>query len=258
MRGCSQLNRVSRTRSGVGRIATPGGKSQRRPRCRPPMMRRTRDLRTGARAHHDPHHAHARVARLFPLFLTFTNVCACASWLATFWGPSVPYSPNTTSSAHRSERRGNATDLTLRNRIPRSELMKRLSAAVVICRCRISRPAARAPSTTRPTWRPPTRPPAMAFPGRHHPSGHARRQRRIVPARAGHLSLPDRSLLLGHHRRHHQHPAAEWPDSEPGGPQCARRLVDHRADPHPLRRRPESGVVQRREHSRVPGHGQQH
>src|SRR5688572_24085055 len=53
------------------------------------------------------------------------------SWLATFWGPSVTYSPNTTSSAHRSERRGNATVLTLRNRFPRS-VMNRLSAAVVI------------------------------------------------------------------------------------------------------------------------------
>jgi len=43
MRGCSQLNRVSRTRSGVGRISTPAGNCNRRPRCRPPMMRRTRE-----------------------------------------------------------------------------------------------------------------------------------------------------------------------------------------------------------------------
>ena len=36
---CSQLNSVSRTRSGVGRIASTGGKWIRRPRHAPPMMR---------------------------------------------------------------------------------------------------------------------------------------------------------------------------------------------------------------------------
>ena len=52
--------------------------------------------------------------------------------LATFWGPSVPYDPNTTSSAHRSEttrecdRSDAQTDF-------RGAITKRLFAAGVIC-----------------------------------------------------------------------------------------------------------------------------
>jgi hypothetical protein len=47
-----------------------------------------------------------RGARFFPPFLDFANVFARAAWLATFWGPSVTYCPNITSSAHRSVRWG--------------------------------------------------------------------------------------------------------------------------------------------------------
>ncbi len=43
MRGPSQLNSVSRTRSGVGRTSGMSGKRQRRPRIAPPMTRMTRD-----------------------------------------------------------------------------------------------------------------------------------------------------------------------------------------------------------------------
>ena len=93
----------------------------------------SRVARSRTRVHHDPRHARARRLRLFPLFFDLRQCSApVRRWLATFWGPSVRYGPNTTSSAHRSERRGNATGLTLRNRIPRSELMKRLFAAAVI------------------------------------------------------------------------------------------------------------------------------
>lgn len=126
MRGRSQLNRVSRTRSGVGRISTPAGNCSRRPRWRPPMMRRMREFAPALRApppaslalRSTPGSARSptrRGTRLLPPFLTFANVFARAAWLATFWGPSVTYCPNITSSAHRSVRRGNATGLFFKN-----------------------------------------------------------------------------------------------------------------------------------------------
>ena len=89
IRGCSQLNRVSRTRSGVGRIVTPAGKRSRRPRCLPPMMRRTLegpdDFAGGELA---PRLASCsrELERLFAVCLSLVNA---VPWLATFWGPSV-------------------------------------------------------------------------------------------------------------------------------------------------------------------------
>ena len=70
MRGCSQLNRVSRTRSGVGRISTPAGNRSRRPRCRPAMMRRTRERAPAFRAPLTASLDRA-TTRVFPLFLGF-------------------------------------------------------------------------------------------------------------------------------------------------------------------------------------------
>ncbi len=94
MRGCSQLNRVSRTRSGVGRISTPAGNRRRRPRCRPPMMRRTREPPPRARA--PPPASSARtVARLFPLFFAFANTRdPHARRLPPFGAQAYPTAPN--------------------------------------------------------------------------------------------------------------------------------------------------------------------
>ena len=74
MRGCSQLNRVSRTRSGVGRISTPAGNRSRRPRCRPPMMRRTRERAPAFSCTTDLRHWRARRRDFFRCFLAFANV----------------------------------------------------------------------------------------------------------------------------------------------------------------------------------------
>src|SRR4051812_33328301 len=51
--------------------------------------------------------------------------------LATFWGPSVRYGPNTTRSAHRSYRRRNATVLTPQQ-IPRSAMNRLFAAGIIV------------------------------------------------------------------------------------------------------------------------------
>src|SRR5688500_13180453 len=79
------------------------------------MMRRTRAPDPAPRAPLPASSTRALTRFFSLLFALLTNACARRRELATFWGPSVRYGPNTTSLAHRSARRGNATELILRN-----------------------------------------------------------------------------------------------------------------------------------------------
>ena len=136
--------------------------------------------------------------------------------------------------------------------------MNRLFAAVLLSAAVIMA-AGCSSSSGNPPDVTPTNPTTGSLPGSSTGTpADAGGERRAVSAGTGHLPVPVRPLFLGHHRRHDQHPACQWPHSEPGRPERARRLVDHRADPHPLRWRAESRVVQRRDDPRVPGDGQQH
>src|SRR5688572_17698444 len=88
----SQLNRVSRTRSGVGRISTPSGKRNLRPRCVPPMMRKTRveDARGVSRAFA----VAGRGVRVFPLvFALAANTCSLSGRLPPFGAQAYPRPP---------------------------------------------------------------------------------------------------------------------------------------------------------------------
>ena len=69
---------------------------------------------TATRVHHDRVIGARGVATFSAVFAFRQCLRPRAPLLATFWGPSVRYRPNTTSSAHRSARRGNATGLILR------------------------------------------------------------------------------------------------------------------------------------------------
>ena len=193
MRGCSQLNRVSRTRSGVGRISTPAGNRRRRPRCRPAMMRRTRECaHVLARAPPACVMAARGCAAFSAVFHFLTNARGpCAAWLATFWGPSVPYGPNTTSSAHRSARRGNATGLILRKQNSEERTHEEailqplpwLSSFTAGCSSSVDNP----PDVGRPIRRLAT--------SLRRSTDHAVAQPRVVLAEPGRPALPARRLF---------------------------------------------------------------
>ena len=198
-------------------------------RAREPACSCTTDCVIGARRRRD----------FFRCFLLSPMLATASAWLATFWGPSVRYRPNTTSSAHRSARRGNATGLIFRKQNSEERTHEeaysqpRCTLAVIVtaagCSSSVGQSARRA---ARPIRRPATAIPPVA-------------PRAPTPAATAALFQPAQGIFPFPNDLYFSGTTDGTINIQPAnglipnqvGLERARRLVDHRADPHPLRRR---------------------